>query len=99
MLLENKNAIIYGRGGSIGGATARAFGREGATVHLAGRTQESLDKVAAEIRSAGGAAEAAAVDALDELEATWRGRVERMSDLLAQDTEPERRNSTTTGTG
>jgi DNA-binding transcriptional ArsR family regulator len=28
--------------------------------------------------------------ALDELEATWRGRVERMHDLLAQDTEPER---------
>jgi len=26
--------------------------------------------------------------ALDELEATWRGRVNRMSDLLAQDTEP-----------
>ena len=27
--------------------------------------------------------------ALDELETTWRGRVERMSDLLARDTEPE----------
>jgi enoyl-[acyl-carrier-protein] reductase (NADH) len=48
------------------GATAKAFGREGATVHLAGRTHESLDKVAAEIRSAGGAAEVAVVDALDE---------------------------------
>jgi NAD(P)-dependent dehydrogenase (short-subunit alcohol dehydrogenase family) len=99
VLLENKNAIIYGGVGSIGGATARAFGREGATVHLAGRTQESLDKVAAASRSAGGAAEVAAVDALDELEATWHGRVERMSDLLAQDSEPERRHSTTTGTG
>jgi NAD(P)-dependent dehydrogenase (short-subunit alcohol dehydrogenase family) len=40
--------------------------REGATVHLAGRTQESLEQVAEEIRSAGGAAEAAQVDALDE---------------------------------
>jgi NAD(P)-dependent dehydrogenase (short-subunit alcohol dehydrogenase family) len=66
VLLESKNAIIYGGGGSIGGATGRAFAREGATVHLAGRTQESLDKVAAEIRSAGGAAEVAVVDALDE---------------------------------
>jgi DNA-binding transcriptional ArsR family regulator len=26
--------------------------------------------------------------ALDDLETTWRGRVERMSDLLAQDTDP-----------
>lgn len=31
MLLENKNAVIYGGGGSIGGARARAFAREGAT--------------------------------------------------------------------
>ena len=57
MLLENRNAIIYGGGGSIGGAVARAFGREGARVHLAGRTPDSLEQVAAEIRSAGGAAE------------------------------------------
>jgi DNA-binding transcriptional ArsR family regulator len=27
--------------------------------------------------------------ALDELETTWRGRVDRMSDLLAQGTEPD----------
>ena len=32
MLLEDKNAVIYG-GGVIGGAVARAFAREGATVH------------------------------------------------------------------
>lgn len=38
---------------------ARAFGREGARVHLAGRTLDSLEQVAAEIRSAGGAAETA----------------------------------------
>jgi NAD(P)-dependent dehydrogenase (short-subunit alcohol dehydrogenase family) len=30
VLLEGKNAIIYGGGGSIGGAAARAFAREGA---------------------------------------------------------------------
>ncbi len=30
MLLENKNAVIYGGGGAIGGAVARAFAREGA---------------------------------------------------------------------
>src|SRR5215207_8873012 len=66
MLLENKNAIIYGGGGSIGGAVARAFAREGARLFLAGRTQAKLEEVAEEIRSAGGVAETAQVDALDE---------------------------------
>ena len=66
MLLENRNAVIYGAGGSIGGAVARAFAREGARVFLAGRTPATLEAVADEIRSAGGAAEAAQVDALDE---------------------------------
>ena len=66
MLLENKNAVIYGGAGSIGGAVARAFGREGATVFLAGRTPETLDAVAEEIRADGGKADTAVVDALDE---------------------------------
>lgn len=34
MLLESKTAVIYGGGGVIGGAIARAFGREGARVVL-----------------------------------------------------------------
>ena len=66
MLLEGKNAVIYGAGGAVGGAVARAFAREGAMVFLAGRTQAKLDKVAEEIHAAGGVAEAAQVDALDE---------------------------------
>jgi 3-oxoacyl-[acyl-carrier protein] reductase len=66
MLLENKVAVIYGAGGPIGGAVARAFAREGARVFLAGRTKAKLDKVADEIRSNGGAADTAVVDALDE---------------------------------
>jgi NAD(P)-dependent dehydrogenase (short-subunit alcohol dehydrogenase family) len=66
MLLEDKNAVIYGGGGSIGGAVARAFGREGARVFLAGRTRARLEAVAEEVRSAGGVAETAEVDALDE---------------------------------
>ena len=66
MLLESKNAVIYGGGGAIGGAVARAFAREGARVFLAGRTRATLEKVADEIRSAGGMAETAEVDALDE---------------------------------
>jgi 3-oxoacyl-[acyl-carrier protein] reductase len=66
VLLEDKNAVIYGGGGSIGGAIARVFAREGAQVFLAGRTQATLDAVADEIRSAGGKVETATVDALDE---------------------------------
>ena len=66
MLLENKNAVIYGAGGSIGGAVARAFAREGAKVFLAGRTEAKLKAVADEIRAAGRQAETAVVDALDE---------------------------------
>jgi len=66
MLLEHKNAIIYGAGGSIGSGVARTFAREGATVFLVGRTREKLDVVARDIRSAGGSAEVAVVDALDE---------------------------------
>jgi len=65
VLLENKTAVIYGGAGSIGSAVARVFAREGARVYLAGRTRAKLDEVAEEIRSAGGAAESAEVDALD----------------------------------
>ncbi len=65
MLLDGKNAVIYGAAGSIGGAVARAFAGEGARVFLAGRTRATLDEVAGDIRSAGGAAETAVVDALD----------------------------------
>jgi 3-oxoacyl-[acyl-carrier protein] reductase len=66
MLLDNKNAVVHGAGGAIGGAVARTFAGEGARVFLAGRSQASLDRVAAEIASMGGAAETARVDALDE---------------------------------
>jgi 3-oxoacyl-[acyl-carrier protein] reductase len=66
LLLEDKVAVIYGAGGPIGGAMARAFAREGARVFLAGRTKARLDQAVEEITAAGGAAEAAVVDALDE---------------------------------
>jgi 3-oxoacyl-[acyl-carrier protein] reductase len=77
MLLENKNAVLYGGGGTIGGAVARAFAREGATVHLAGRTMSTLQRVADDIRSAGGRAEVAQVDALD------AGQVDEHADAVA----------------
>jgi NAD(P)-dependent dehydrogenase (short-subunit alcohol dehydrogenase family) len=62
-LLTSKTAIIYGAGGSLGSAVARTFAAEGATVHLAGRTREPLERLAAEI---GDAAHVAVFDALDE---------------------------------
>jgi 3-oxoacyl-[acyl-carrier protein] reductase len=74
-----ENAVIYGAGGSIGGAVSRAFAREGARVFLAGRTQAKLDKVAEDIRSAGGLAETAQVDALDEQ------TVDRYVDAVAEE--------------
>ena len=79
MLLEGKNAVVYGGGGSIGGAVARAFAREGASVFLAGRTAATLEEVAEAIRSAGGTAETAQVDALDE------HAVDRHADAVAAD--------------
>jgi NAD(P)-dependent dehydrogenase (short-subunit alcohol dehydrogenase family) len=66
MLLENKNAVIYGAGRAIGGAVARAFAREEARVFLAGRTLVRVEAVAEEIRSAEREAETALIDALDE---------------------------------
>jgi len=65
MLLEGKNGVIYGGAGAIGGAVARAFGREGAKVFLAGRTLAKLEAIRADIIASGGVAEAAVVDALD----------------------------------
>jgi len=66
MKLEHKVAVIYGGGGKIGGAVAKTFALEGAQVFLAGRTEESLERVAAEIRASGGQVATAVVDALDE---------------------------------
>jgi NAD(P)-dependent dehydrogenase (short-subunit alcohol dehydrogenase family) len=61
--LENKNAVIYGGGGSLGGTVARAMASAGATVFLAGRTLSSVKKVADEIVATGGRAEATTADA------------------------------------
>ena len=45
-LLTDKNIVIYGAGGGIGRGMARTFAREGANLHLAGRTRASVQKVA-----------------------------------------------------
>jgi 3-oxoacyl-[acyl-carrier protein] reductase len=66
VVLQNKNAIIYGAGGSLGGTVAKAFARAGARVFLTGRNISSVQKVADEILIAGGRVDVDQVDALDE---------------------------------
>lgn len=65
MLLEHKNAVIYGAGGSLGGAVAAALAGEGARVFLTGRRLAPLQPVYERICNAGGRAEMKVVDALD----------------------------------
>jgi NAD(P)-dependent dehydrogenase (short-subunit alcohol dehydrogenase family) len=62
MMLKDKVAVIYGAGGSIGSAVARAFAAEGAKLFLTGRRLAPVEDVASDI----GPAAAAEVDALDE---------------------------------
>jgi NAD(P)-dependent dehydrogenase (short-subunit alcohol dehydrogenase family) len=83
MLLEGKNAVIYGGGGSIGGAVARAFAGEGAKLFLAGRTRAPLEAVASDIEKAGGRVEVATFDALDEqaIEGHLGGVVDRAGSI------------------
>jgi len=61
MLLQQKSAVVHGSGGAVGAAVARAFAREGAAVHLAGRGSSSVERLAAQI----GAVSVSIVDALD----------------------------------
>ena len=66
MLLKDKVAVIYGAGGAIGGAVARAYASEGARLFLTGRDLATVEVVTKDVVSTGGAAEATEVDALDE---------------------------------
>jgi NAD(P)-dependent dehydrogenase (short-subunit alcohol dehydrogenase family) len=65
-MLEGKNAVVFGAGGSIGAAVAREFAAEGARVFLAGRTKAGLEAVGNQITAAGGEAQTTVVDALDD---------------------------------
>ena len=66
MNLQNKTAVIYGAGGSLGGAIAKAFAAAGARVFLTGHRAASVQKTADQITAAGGRAEVDLVDAFDE---------------------------------
>lgn len=76
MLLQNKNAIIYGAGGSLGGAVARAMAQAGARLFLTGRNKDSVQKTADAILATGGHAEVDIVDGFDD--AVIRQHLERV---------------------
>ncbi|MET0635662.1 MAG: SDR family oxidoreductase [Chitinophagaceae bacterium] len=64
-MLKGKSAVIYGVSDSMGGAIAKAFAAQGAALYLTALDIEKAQKIANEIKAAGGIALAAQVDALD----------------------------------
>jgi len=72
--LQNRTALVTGANRGIGLAIAKEFGREGATVLLAGRNKAALEKVKDEITGAGGKAEVCEVDLEDEKSVRTLGR-------------------------
>jgi NAD(P)-dependent dehydrogenase (short-subunit alcohol dehydrogenase family) len=83
MLLQNKTAVIYGAGGAIGGAVARAFAREGAKVFLTGHAAGSLKPVADDIIAEGGWVDVAEVNAMSEHEVNkhFRSMLEKVKQV------------------
>jgi len=62
---EHKTLVVTGGGGGIGGATCLRFGAEGGRVAVLDLNLEAAEKVAAQIRSAGGTAQALLCDITD----------------------------------
>lgn len=62
MRLQGQVALITGGGGAIGGAQGRLFAREGAAVVLADLMPEKAERLAGEIRDAGGRATGIGLD-------------------------------------
>jgi 2-hydroxycyclohexanecarboxyl-CoA dehydrogenase len=63
--LDGKNVIVTGGGGAIGGAICRRFAEYGSKVGVFDKNRAAADKVAGEIRSAGGKAFVSDVDIAD----------------------------------
>ena len=78
-LLTGKVVLITGASRGIGAAAGRLFAREGATVVLAARGTDALDRLVEEIRSGGGRADAVPMNLGDR--ASVRAAVARVEDL------------------
>lgn len=78
-LLTGKVVLITGASRGIGAAAATLFAAEGAAVVLAARGTDALDRIVAEIRASGGAADAITLDLADR--AGIRAAVERAGEL------------------
>ncbi|MGU3293339.1 SDR family NAD(P)-dependent oxidoreductase [Williamsia sp. M5A3_1d] len=78
-LLAGKVIFITGASRGIGAAAAHLFAAEGASVVLAARSTDALDRIVAEIRATGGVADAVTVDLADA--ASIRSAVGRVADL------------------
>jgi NAD(P)-dependent dehydrogenase (short-subunit alcohol dehydrogenase family) len=68
--LHGKVALVTGAARGLGLEAAKALAREGATVLLNGRSQEALDRAAAQIEEAGGKAKPTPFDVTDEAAVT-----------------------------
>lgn len=64
--LHGRVALVTGASSGIGEASALALAQAGARVALVGRRQDRLEKLAAEVKAAGGEARVYPVDLLDE---------------------------------
>lgn len=63
--LDGRRAVVTGAGRGIGRAAAAALARAGAKVTLVARSTQEIEATAAEIREAGGKAEAVTLDVLN----------------------------------
>ncbi|MEU9637639.1 SDR family NAD(P)-dependent oxidoreductase [Streptomyces tendae] len=78
-LLTGKVLFLTGASRGIGAAAARLFAAEGASVVLAARDTDALDRVVKEIRADGGVADAVALDLADP--ASIRAAVDHVGNL------------------
>ena len=76
--LKGKVAIITGGNSGVGEATAKMFAKEGATVVITARREAALEKVAEEIKAAGGEVFAVSTDI------SKKGDPERLMDLVIE---------------
>ncbi len=66
-VLQGKNAVVFGAGGSIGAALAKEFAAEGAQVFLVGRTSSNVEEVAKQIADNGGTGQTAVLNTLNDV--------------------------------